>query len=541
MRRVASALLFSAVLACDGTTPFGQRPPTAKIVGPEIAARDIDFFLTAQISSSVGVDSLKWSILRSTPGSDVTIVEELGPMVRLRASGEGQVTIQVQVSDFNGVAFDQLVIDLRDRILDRSISVPGTPNSRVGELLFDGRDLNDDGHNDIIAVDPLGRVDLKDSGFLEIFLGDREGLEPEPALRINDPEPENLNQFGASVAVGDINGDGFQDLLVGAPGYNTRTDTDVGRIYVYFSIGENLSSAPEPFILEIPETDFGADVDGDHFGSSVVTADFNLDGIDDFAVSAPDRERFELDFQEGGEIYVFLGNTDGVFTAPDRLLTRANVEIGFGASEQLGARLFALPSVCGSPAPDLATQLPGFDRSESVTDVGAVLVYCSGADLFIEEDGPFFFPQGLQSGDEFGATVVHMGDFDLDGRPEIAIGAPGRNSVFVVGAPNAEEFTEITGPVGSFRFGESIAATDLDVNGNNDLIVAVPDDGAGHLLIYSSSPLGIEEPFQFVSPSLELEEFGRSLLSVGDIDGDGLQDVSAGIPGSFGGGVRLVF
>jgi hypothetical protein len=536
MWRSGCALLISisTLVSCDVETPFGQRAPTAKIFGPNLAIKNTDIFFSAQVTSGVGIESLHWDILQGVPETGAFIVEQIGPLVRLQATGEGLVTLRLTVTDANGTAIALANIDLRDRVLGRTMNVAGNDaNSRLGERVFAANDLDGDQHPDAIATAPNGRVGLRSAGFLDVFLGGDDGFEPTSSLHLFEPVPRNGSEFGAAVAVGDFNGDGLRDLIVGSPGYDTNIDDDIGRAYLYFGVEGGLFNSEAPLILEVPPTDFNAKLENDRFGASIAAGDFNLDGIDDFAISAPNRDRFELNFSEGGEIFVFLGNVEGLYPEAEMILTRNNIEVGFGAPEQIGALLVALPSFCGDPAPDLATSIPGFDLSAETPDVGAVQVYCSGGRAFQEEDGLFlgslFLDRDAQTGDEFGASIVGMGDFDLDQRDELAIGAPG------------QEYTKITGPASALRFGESIASLDIDGNGNNDLVVALPEDGAGSLLVYPSSPLGVGAPFSIESPSTELEEFGRSLISVGDVDRDGLQDLAAGTPGTFRGGLRLVF
>jgi len=116
-----------------------------------------------------------------------------------------------------------------------TIVSPFPGNSNFGGMVTMG-DLNGDGYTDFSGTSG-GYVVSTCS--IAVFLGSSSGIPATPASTIRDSADGAWNGFGKT-ASGDVNGDGYADMIVGVNGYNT----DTGRVYVYRGTATGLSSTP---------------------------------------------------------------------------------------------------------------------------------------------------------------------------------------------------------------------------------------------------------------------------------------------------------
>ena len=169
----------------------------------------------------------------------------------------------------------------------------GDDSAFCGDAVSSAGDVNGDGFSDVVigalGFDSNGQA----SGAVFVFHGGEDGLDSEPALQLNGPSA--FQRFGTSLCSGDVNGDGFSDIVVGTPG--DLFGDNIAKVFLYFGSSSGLSSVP----------DWEAQgLSSEWFGQSVACADVSGDGITDIIVGAYEAGT-EL-VNESGEVFVYYGN-----------------------------------------------------------------------------------------------------------------------------------------------------------------------------------------------------------------------------------------
>ncbi len=186
-------------------------------------------------------------------------------------------------------------------VLDRAALGPPKQNERIPWGLAVG-DTNGDGRDEIAVG--AGHQSVQDAGTVLLFKGTTSGPMPWDEIT-QEPlgDADEFDYFGNSISIGDVNNDGLGDLAVGVPG----EDGFSGKVQLY--VGKP-NSAPEPW-FKMNSEDLGLVESGDEFGNSVVIADFNGDGYGDLAVGAP-WERPPGTNNATGWVYVYKGKSSGL-------------------------------------------------------------------------------------------------------------------------------------------------------------------------------------------------------------------------------------
>ena len=384
----------------------------------------------------------------------------------------------------------------------------GTASSEgLGSSVSTAGDVNGDGYSDAIVGAPGYS---SNTGKAYLFLGGISGLSPTASWTAVGESPNSY--FGSPVAsAGDVNGDGYADVVIGAASYNTYT----GRAYLYMGGASGLSADPS-WTATGPRT-------YSYLGWSVATAgDVNGDGYSDVIVGAGQR-----DTSYPGTAYLFLGGATGLSTTADW------TALGESGNNAFGESVATAGDVNGDGYSDVVI---GADRYSGVT--GKAYLFLGGASGLSNTSA--WTATGESSFNVFGSTVASAGDVNGDGYSDVAVAALGYNSeagkvyLYLGGAAGLSGTSSWTaaGDVSGALFGRSLAsAGDVNGDGYSDVVVGeeyyLSKTGRAHLFLGGPSGLSTTASWLAVGENTG-DSFGYASAAAGDVNGDGFSDVVVG-------------
>ncbi len=392
---------------------------------------------------------------------------------------------------------------------DPGIPASALPADWFGWALTTG-DFNGDGFTDVAIGVPgadtpgyqnLGAVVILYNSPTGINTADSQWLDRSKASIYGTPQ-DNL-YFGISLASGDFNGDGYDDLAVGAPYSDTPNNKpDAGDVSVFYGSSRGLRVSVG-WISSVYQDMLGRKSEvRDGFGTSLVVGDFNGDGNDDLAVGAPYED--VGDIVDAGEVDVIYGSRFGLTNRGVQWYTQnsANIAGHAEARDRFGFAL-AAGNFGENDCDDLVIGVP-FEDKGSISEAGMIHVL-EGSPLGLSDE--YWFDQNTpgihsqaESHDQFGYALA-AGDFDGDGIDDLAVGVPGEGLGNVSGAGEVDVL--YGRPAGLFaldsrwfnqgmpgihgrpeagdHFGRTLAAGDVNGDGIDDLAVGVPDEDIGNV------------------------------------------------------------
>ncbi|MBK8552535.1 MAG: FG-GAP repeat protein [Ignavibacteria bacterium] len=334
--------------------------------------------------------------------------------------------------------------------------------------------------------------------------------------KINEQETDAMSQqlfnglntndvFGTSSSgAGDVNGDGYDDIIVGASGYNLSQ----GRAYIYFG-GISMNNVPD-VILNGEGTNHT-------FGNSVSGAgDVNGDGYSDVIVGANSYSTAT------GRAYIYFGGAVMNNTA-DVVLT------GGAFGDNLGFSVSKAGDVNGDGYGDVIVGATGV-----ISNTGKTYVYYGGASMNNIADVTL---NGEAVNNNFGSSVSDAGDVNGDGYSDVVVGAKnfssgfGKSYIYYGGASmnNTADVT-MTGLISFGNLGNSVSGTG-DINGDNfdDVIISsFPMMGNAKGYIYFGGSVMNNVADLTVSSNASSDGFGAAVSGIGDINADGYKDFAVG-------------
>ena len=394
-------------------------------------------------------------------------------------------------------------------------------NSRYGYSVSTAGDINGDGYSDIIVGAPYFDNDENNEGRCFLYYG-------KPRTPSTSPDWNSANDirdcgFASSVAgAGDVNGDGLADIMIGAHLFDNG-QTNEGRVFFYYGQPNDFPATTADDTLEV-------NLEGALFGSSLASAgDTNADGYDDVIVGAPGYKSYE------GIVYVFRGTQTGINASGMSIIVTTGM-----TAPQFGASVTGAGDVNGDGYADVLIGMPYYSNARGY----ACLFYGSSDSITIKNG---WYGSGDQDNAIFAGSVASAGDVNGDGYSDVIIGADGYTNdqdnegrAYVYYGSfyglKSENPVILEADQASAVFGTSVSgAGDVNGDGYSDVIVGASnyDNGntdEGAAFIYPGSDGGLSNvPMIMVDgASQDDARFGHSVSGAGDVNGDGYADVIVG-------------
>lgn len=501
----------------------------------------------------------------------------------------------------------QIIYDLSDR--EYNIKILGSTNSPPGLLSFKeigsqtgfavaSADVNGDKIDDLIVGAPNAEGPLKRpyrSGWVYIFFGSRQN--PNTVLSANNADVSLFGGksntgilLGSSLATADINGDGIQDIIIGAPKGNGPRNKrfNTGIIFVVF--GKKSLSGIKDLSKEADITIYGSEQE-DLCGYALASGDINGDGLADILIGAPAGDGYKNRYKGSGETYLIYGRKrfpkkiDLAKNWDSKIYGRKTKKKFTILKNDLPNRSgFSVASadINGDGFDDIIIASPFLDGPHNRRNAGAVSVIFGKKNL----------PKRIRISQKAGITILGAreesytgytlatGDINGDGKYDILIGASfdadknsgkSNKTGMVYGLFGRAQFPltidlktrgvdlTITGKnyrinnvlgslFGSGRsgsMGHTISSGDINGDGIDDIHIGVPnalsmdrdkrDAGEIYIILGNKSLTGsknLQKNSNISILGVDRGDITGHALTAGDVNGDGVKDIIVGAPGA---------
>lgn len=387
-------------------------------------------------------------------------------------------------------------------------------------------DINDDGFPDMVIGASEDDDNGMNAGAAYVYYGSAQGIDPTREDKLLASDGDSHDDFGGAVAeAGDVDGDGFIDILVGAYA-DEEIDAYSGAVYLYYGGSGGIDTLRE---LKIMASDGGWN---HYFGAAASSAgDINNDGYADILVTATGAAGGD------GAAYVYYGSALGLNLASEQKIVASDSHY----QDNFGAAPTSLGDLDQDGYDDIL--LSAVWNDENGTNAGAVYIYYGsalGIDTSREEklmasDGTAY--------DNFGSHAAELGDVDGDGCLDFVVGVPSdkkdTGSVYAyygscagIDRTREDKIMASNGEEGD-EFGRVAPAGDVDQDGYADLLVGAyyhdgSDTGTGMAYIYYGSPSGIHPHRETQLAPLNLTAYdalGSAVSGGQDLNQDGYVDM----------------
>jgi hypothetical protein len=420
----------------------------------------------------------------------------------------------------------------------------GNAGDQFGEYVSTAGDVNGDGFADVIVGARF--YGSNDTGRAYLFYGHEAGLSTTPDRTFDPPVIDTNGFFGGPVSTaGDINGDGYDDVMISMVNYD-NTQTDEGAVFVWYGSETG------------PATNYDWMARGNvlyaHFGTGLGPAgDVNGDDYDDIIVGA-----YRYDYNIVSHAYVWYGSNTGLGdngTPANADWTASAPTNDYTAGHAFGAIVGSVGDVNSDGFDDIYVGAPLYDNGTDELDEGGVFVWY-GSDTGLGDPGTIANADWKAESNQASANLGRAGaagDINGDGDEDLIASAINYNhgeaeeGIALVwygsdtglgdnGTPgNADWLGECDD--GGARFGYSVGgAGDVNGDGYVDIVVGArsfdnPTATEGAIFVFYGSDAGLSTVADWIGDSDQQGAYmGWASGTAGDVNGDGLADVIAGAP-----------